>query len=150
MECYTYLRNGTDPLSDGKMPCERRFGQPLKGLIVPFCSLVECHPHNCEGSVESINLERKFCLDCSSDTLCTRGELGRVTYWLQTLELETMDASEIYSKRLNAKEVIFPQEGEFTFPIADGRIKNTWELRTSTLIQPRPIQGEGHVDFLGE
>ena len=29
-------------------------------------------------------------------------------------ELETMDASEIYSKRLNAKEVIFPKEnGKF-------------------------------------
>ena len=39
-------------------------------------------------------------------------------------ELETMDASEIYSKRLNAKEVIFPKEkGDFIFPIADGRIK---------------------------
>ena len=35
-----------------------------------------------------------------------------------------MDASEIYSKRLDAKEVIFPKEkGEFSFPIADGRIK---------------------------
>ena len=65
-----------------------------------------------------------------------------------------MDASEICSKRLNAKEVIFPKEkGEFTFPIADGRIKTPGEdqeLRTSTLIRPRPIQGEGHVDFLGE
>ena len=29
---------------------------------------------------ESINLERKSYLDCSSDTLCTRGEFGRVTY----------------------------------------------------------------------
>ena len=39
-------------------------------------------------------------------------------------ELETMDASEIYSKRLNEKEVIFPKEkGEFIFPIADGQIK---------------------------
>ena len=28
-------------------------------------------------------------------------------------ELETMDASEIYSKRLNAKEVIFPEQGDF-------------------------------------
>ena len=38
------------------------------------------------------------------------GEFGRVTYWLQDLEeVETMDASEIYSKRLNAKEVIFLQ-----------------------------------------
>ena len=68
-------------------------------------------------------------------------------------ELETMDASEIYSKRLNAKEVIFPKQGEFIFPIADGRIKTPGgdqELRTSTWIRPRPIQGEGHVDFLGE
>ena len=64
-----------------------------------------------------------------------------------------MDASEIYSKRLNAKEVIFPKEGQFTFPIADGRIKTPGEdqeLRTSTLIRPRPSRGEGHVDFLGE
>ena len=64
-----------------------------------------------------------------------------------------MDASEIYSKRLNAKEVIFPKEGEFTFPIADGRIitpGEDQELRTSTLIRPRPNRGEGHLDFLGE
>ena len=64
-----------------------------------------------------------------------------------------MDASEIYSKRLDAKEVIFPEEGEFIYPIADGRIKTLGgdqELRTSTLIRPRPSQGEGHVDFLGE
>ena len=64
-----------------------------------------------------------------------------------------MDASEIYSKRLNAKEVIFPKEGEFTFPIADGRIKTSGrdqELRISTLVRPRPIQGESYIDFLGE
>ena len=36
-------------------------------------------------SQESINLERKSYLDCSLDTLCTRGEFGRVTQWLQTL-----------------------------------------------------------------
>ena len=59
-----------------------------------------------------------------------------------------MDASEIYSKRLNAKEVIFPkEEGEFIFPVADGRIK---PLRTSTLIRQRSIRGESHFDFLGE
>ena len=64
-----------------------------------------------------------------------------------------MDASEIYSKRLNAKEVIFPKQGEFIFPIADGRIKTLGgdqELRTSTLVRPRPIQGESDIDFLGE
>ena len=44
MECYTYLRNVTDLLSDGKTPYERRFGQPFKEPIVPFGSLVEYHP----------------------------------------------------------------------------------------------------------
>ena len=65
-----------------------------------------------------------------------------------------MDASEIYSKRLNAKEVIFPKEkGKFIFPVADGRIQPLGadqDLRTSTLIRQRPIRGESHLDFLGE
>ena len=65
-----------------------------------------------------------------------------------------MDASEIYSKRLNAKEVIFPKEkGEFIFPIADRRIKSlggNQDLRTSTLTRQQSFQGESHVDFLGE
>ena len=65
-----------------------------------------------------------------------------------------MDSSEIYSSRLNAKEVIFPKEkGEFIFPIANGRIKTLGgdqDLRTSTLIRERPIRGESHEDFLGE
>ena len=65
-----------------------------------------------------------------------------------------MDASEIYSKGLNAKEVIFPKEkGEFIFPVADGRIKplgGDQDLRASTSMRDRPIQGESHLDFLGE
>ena len=64
-----------------------------------------------------------------------------------------MDASEIYSKRLDAKVVIFPKQGEFIFPIADGRIRiprGDQELRTSILVRHRQIQGESYVDFLGE
>ena len=33
MECYTYLRNVTDLLSDGKTLYERRFGKPFEGPI---------------------------------------------------------------------------------------------------------------------
>ena len=44
MECYTYLRNVQDPVSDGKTPCERRFGKPFEGPIIPFGSLVEYYP----------------------------------------------------------------------------------------------------------
>ena len=44
MECYNYLRNVTDLLSDGKTPYERRCGKPFKGPIIPCGSLVEYHP----------------------------------------------------------------------------------------------------------
>ena len=44
MECYTYLGNVQDLLSDGKTPYERRFGKQFKGPIIPFCSLVEYYP----------------------------------------------------------------------------------------------------------
>ena len=73
----------TFKVSDGKKtPYERRFGEPFNGPIIPFGSLVESMR---KTSQESINLERKSYPDCSSDTLCTRVEFGRVTYWLQTL-----------------------------------------------------------------
>ena len=68
-------------------------------------------------SQESINLERKSYLDCSSNTLCTRGGIWKGDLMVADIEeLETMDASDIYSKRLNAKEVIFPKENEKSYP----------------------------------
>ena len=39
-------------------------------------------------------------------------------------EIEEVDASEIYARRLNAQEVLTPMNGEkFMFPIADGTVK---------------------------
>ena len=78
MECFTYLRNIQDLLSVGKTPCERRFGEPFKGPIhsVWFISLTITLSLR-KTSQESINLERKSYLDCSLDTLCTRGEVSK-------------------------------------------------------------------------
>ena len=46
---------------------------------------------------ESINLERKSHLDCSSDTLCTRWGIWKDDVLVAALDvLETMDASEIH------------------------------------------------------
>ena len=54
-----------------------------------------------------------------------------------------MDASETHSKRLNAKEVIFPkEEGEFIF--------QSQMDESETLIRDHPIRGEGQRYFLGE
>ena len=44
---------------------------------------------------------------------CMREKSGTETFWSQDIEeLEEMDASEIHARRLNAKEVITPQNGE--------------------------------------
>ena len=84
MECDTYLRNVTDTLSDGKTAYERRFGQPIKRPIVPFGSLVEYYPIFAKDQ-SRIHQFGKSYMDCSSDTLCTRVEFGKVTYRPQTL-----------------------------------------------------------------
>ena len=36
MECYCYLRHVQDLLADGKIPYEKRFGEPFKGPVVPI------------------------------------------------------------------------------------------------------------------
>ena len=82
-------------------------------------------------------------------------EFGRVTYWLQTLRSWKRWKHRKWTlEHSKQKEVIFPKEnGKFTLPVADGRIGTPGgdqELRTSTLIRQRSIQGESHVDFLGE
>ena len=100
MECYTYLRNVTDLLSDGKTPSEDVLGNHLKDRSFHLVHWLNITQSLRRTSQESINLERKSYLDCSSDTHCTRVEFGRVTYWSQTFEeLEMMDVSEIYSKK---------------------------------------------------
>ena len=154
MECHTYLRNVTDLESDGKTPNERRFGQPFQPPVVPFGSLVECHPTTVKDQSRIHQFGKKVLPGLFLGYALYAGGIWKGDALIADLEeLETMDASEICSKRLNAKEVIFLQKGEFIVPIADGRIKTLGgdqELRTSTLIRPRPIQGGSHIDFLRE
>ena len=106
-------------------------------------------------SQECINLERNSYLDCSSDTLCTRTEFERVTYWLQTLRSwRRWTRRKSTQKDSMRKRWYFPNKKEnLFFQSQMGRIKTLgWdqELRTSTLVWHRPIQGESNIDFLGE
>ena len=141
-------------LSDGKTPYERRFGQTLKRPIIPFGSLVEYHPTTAKDQSRIHQFGKKVLPGLFLGYALYVGGIWKGDVLVADLEeLETMDVSEIYSKRLNAKEVIFPKQGEFMFPVADGRIRTPGgdqELRTSTLVRHRPIQGESNIDFLGE
>ena len=59
MECYCYLRNIQDLLFDGKTPYQRRFGEPFKGPIIPFGSMVEYHPIFCQRPVATASIRSK-------------------------------------------------------------------------------------------
>ena len=116
MECYTCLRNVTDLLSDGKTPYERCFGQPCKGPIIPFGSLVEYHPITAKDQSRIHQFGKKVLPGLFLGYALCAGWIWKGDVLIADLEdLETMDASEIYSKRLNAKEVIFSKEMENLF-----------------------------------
>ena len=100
MECYTYLRNVTDLLSDGKTPYERRFGQPFKGPIIPFGSLVQDHPITAKDQSRIHQFGRKILPGLFHRYALSAGWIWKGDVLVADLEeLERMDASEIYSKK---------------------------------------------------
>ena len=114
MECNSYLRNVTNLLSDGKTSMKDVLGKHLKDRlfhVVHWLSIILLLRRT---SQESINLERKSYLDCSSDTHCTREEFGRVTYWLQTLRSwRRWMHQKIYSKKTQCERCdISPRKKE--------------------------------------
>ena len=64
----------------GRRPMKDVLGNHFKDLLFHLVHWLSNTLLLRRTSQESINLERKSYLDCSSDTLCTRGEFGRVTY----------------------------------------------------------------------
>ena len=111
-------------------------------------------PYNCEGSVKNPSIWKESLTWIVPRIRSVRGrnlegwrtgcrpwgvgDDGRIGNLLKKTQCERGDIS---------------QTRRIIFPIADGRIKTLGgdqDLRTSTLVRHRPIQGESHVDFLGE
>ena len=98
MECCTYRRNVTDLLSDGKTPYERRLRQPFKGPIIPFGSMVECCPISAKDQSRIHQFGMKVLLGLFLGyALYAEGIWKGDILVADVEELETMDASEIYS-----------------------------------------------------
>ena len=106
VECYTFLT-----------PYERRFGEPFKETIIPFGSLVEYYPISAKDQSRIHQFGKKVLPGLFHGCALYAGGIWKCDILVADIEeLESMDASEIYSKRLNAKEVIFPEEnGKFIF-----------------------------------
>ena len=165
MECYTYLRNIQDLLSEEKTPCERRFGEPFKKPIIPLGSLVEYHPITAKDQSRIHQFVKKvlpglflgyalYASICKESLTWIVRRIRIVRGW----NLEGWHTGcrpwRVGNDGRIRNVVIFPkEEGEFIFPAADGRIKlpgGDQELRTSTLVRHHPSRGEGQRDFLGE
>ena len=117
MECYTYLRNIEDLLSDGKTLYERRFRATFNGPVIPFVAMVEYHHISATDQSRIHQFGKKVLPGLFFGYALYAGGIWKGDALVGDIEeLETMDASEIYSRRLNAKEVIhFPKKKEILF-----------------------------------
>ena len=116
-----------DLLSDGTTPYERLFGQPFKGPIIPFGSLTEYYPISAKDQSRIHQFGKKVLPGLFFGYALYAGRIWKGDILVADIEeLETTDASEIYSQRLNAREVVFPQKMDNSFSAADGRIKFFW------------------------
>ena len=122
MECCCYLRNVHDLLADGKTSCERRFGEPFKGPKIPCGVLVEYHPISTRDQMRIHRFGKKVLPGVLSGIYIDLWEGDILIADLE--DLEKLDASEIYPRRINAKETMIRQKGdEFICPFAEGTAK---------------------------
>ena len=117
-ECRCNLRNVQDLQADGKTPCERRFGEPLKGPIITFGALVEYHQSSPQDQSRIHQFGKKVLPGIFLGCELIAGEFGKEIFLIADLEdLETLDASDVYPQRIKAKEVLISQkDDEFVFP----------------------------------
>ena len=86
-------------------------GNHLEDLFIPIGSLVEYHPITAKDQSRIHQFGKKVLPGLFLGYALYAGGIWKGDVVIADLEeLETMDASEIYSKRLNAKEVIFSKE----------------------------------------
>ena len=133
MECCCFLR-------DGKSQHERRFGESFKGPIIPFGALVKYLPISATDQARIHQFRMKvlpgILIGYPSRTCFVRGVIlgRRYSEYAEIEELEKLDASEKYPRRLKAKEVLITRE--FIFPLADGSAKlsgRDYEFQEPTL-----------------
>ena len=150
MECYTYLRNVTDLLSDGKTPYERRFGKPSKGPIIPFGSLVEYHPITAKDQSRIHQFGKRvlpgiFLICALMAEGIWKGKILVAAFEeLENLTRQKSMFEEIHVRRLNAKEVT-SKNSELFHPSADGTKKLSGRdhgVRESTPRQDQPVMSE--------
>ena len=110
MECYTYLRNVTDLFNWWEDALWKTFWATIKRTdLFHLGWLVGYHPITAKDQSIIHQFGKKVLPGLFLGYALTRVIWKGDVLVADLEELETMDASEIYSKRLNAKELIFSQ-----------------------------------------
>ena len=112
--------------------------ESLKGQNIPFGAQVEYLPNSERDKARIHQFGKKVLPVIFIGYALIAGDIEE--------ELEELDASEIYPRRLNAKEVLISQKnGEFIFPVADGSAKLTgrsYEFQECTLRRQSTVRRE--------
>ena len=151
-----WMKNGGRiPRNVTDIPCERRFGIPFIGPVIPFGAMVEYYSISVKDLSRLHQFGPKVLPSVFLGYVLSAGGIWKGDIMVADIEaLEKMDASELHARRVNAKEVLTPMKVEnFIFPIADGTVKISGEyqdLRTSTLIRDSPDRGEEQDHLRGE
>ena len=111
-----------DHLADGKTHCDRRFGEPFEGPIIPFGSLVEYHPISARDQSRLHQFGKKVLPGIFLGKALIAGRIWRGDILVADIEeLEKMDVSEIPSSKNQCKRSIDATKGGICFYIPNSR-----------------------------
>ena len=127
MECYAYLRNIQDLLSDGKIHAKGALENHFLGPIMPFGSLVEYYPISAKDQSRIHQFVKKVLLGLFFGYALFAGEIWKGDILVADIEeLATMDASEIYSKKTQCKGSNISQTRRIYFSNRRWTNQNPW------------------------
>ena len=119
--------------------------------MIPLGAMVEYHPSSPRDQMRIHQFGKKVLPGIFLGYELIAGEVGKEIFSLQSWKVWKMEASEIYLRRINAKEVLMTQEvDEFIFPVVDSTAKlsgRDFEFRESTLRREPTVRSE---DLSGE
>ena len=116
LECHCYLRNVEETSwQTGKHPCERRFGEPFDGPVIPFGAMVEYRPISSRDQPRLHQIGEKVLIGILGHMLIERN-LERTHYGSGALRRwKTWTRQKSHPRRLNATESVNATEGEGNF-----------------------------------
>ena len=123
-------------------PYERRFGEPIKSPVIPFGAMVEYYQISARDKSRLHPFEKKVLpgifIGC---VLYAEGIWKGDIFVANIEELEKIDASEIYRRRINAKDILTPRTG-ILFSQLQTVQQNCWE---QTMNSENPLQDRNNL-----